>query len=159
VYYGYRITDEGATPQVQVVREYVFGENYYSIKAYDTFEVRIIGYYKVLGITEYIHSFDDFLQTIRPEKFILGGGLQTVKLVDSVKNDDYFFTKMRSIKDNEELTEKNSYLRYICPQLYYDSKYQNRTMAYELLKRLDHYTMACFLYYAIFPNAEHPGHP
>jgi len=143
--YGYRYEDKN----LLIVREHVHGKNYYSVANYVNLGDRLIAFYKCLTLIEYIHSFKAFLRIIKPEKFILGGGLTTVKLVDCIKHDNRYLTKIQNLN---KIDDANKSMRFICPELYFEDLGENsleRSIDYEVVRRSDYWTIGCFLYYAI----------
>jgi serine/threonine protein kinase len=142
--YGYRHKDEDR--ELLIIREHVYGKNYYSIEKYEHLGDRLIGFYKVLCLVEYIHSFKGYLRVIRPEKFILGGGLTYVKMVDVIKNDERYLENLR-IDD----TCKTG-ARFLHPELLaasFEDDGLERSVDYDKVRRADVWSVGCFLYYAI----------
>ncbi len=141
--YGYKHSD---TEDLLIIREHVHGKNYYSVNYYDHLEDRLVAFYKCLTLIEYIHSFKAFLRIIRPEKFILGGGLTCVKLVDVIKHDNRYLTRIQA---NNKVEPS---MRFISPELYEEIEADDgleRSMEFEKVQRADLYSVGCFLYYAI----------
>jgi serine/threonine protein kinase len=141
--YGYKDHSKG---NLIIVREHVFGKNYYTLDTYEHLGDRLIGFYKCLTLIEYIHSFKGFLRVIRPEKFILAGGLTTVKLVDVIKNDEAYFNRIRSKKEIEK-GARFIHPEFLIPNGDLDSM-ENDT-EYTNCKRADFWSVGCLLYYAI----------
>lgn len=90
--YGYKHAEN---KDLLIIREHVHGKNYYYTSSYDFLGDRLVAFYKCLCLVEYIHSFKAFLRVIRPEKFIMGGGLTCVKLVDVIKHDNRYLTNIQ----------------------------------------------------------------
>jgi serine/threonine protein kinase len=141
--YGYKHADNG---DLLIVREHVHGKNYYTVTNYVHLGDRLIAFYKCLTLIEYIHSFKAFLRIIRPEKFILGGGLTSVKLVDVIKHDNRYLIKIQTT------TKVDDSMRFICPELYDEDLSDDsleRSVDYDKVKRSDLWSVGCMLYYAI----------
>jgi len=144
--YGYKIDDE--SKDLIIIREYVYGKNFYSLRDYDFLGDRLIGFYKCLSLIEYVHSFKAFIRCIKPEKFIIGSGLTIVKLVDLIKHDNRYLT---SIQNSSKIEEVNRSMKYIHPDLLFENLEENsleRSVDFEVVKRADFWTVGCFLYYA-----------
>ena len=142
--YGYRKDHD--SEDLLIAREYVNGQNYYTLANYECLGDRLIGFYKCLSLIEYVHSFQSFLRILKPEKFILGDGLTHVKLVDCIKHDNRYLTKIQ-ISDNVERS-----MRYIHPNFYKEDLTDNsfeRSVDYQTVKQADLWSVGCMLYFAI----------
>lgn len=141
--YGYR-KDEN--DNLLIIREHVQGNNFYSVRNYEHLNDRLVAFYKCLTLVEYIHSFKAFMRVIKPEKFILGGGLTCCKLVDLIKNDNKYLINVQSTSKLE------IHARFIHPNLLAEDLSDDsleRSVEFDIVKRADLWSLGCMLYYAI----------